>query len=166
MEDLEHLWKLRDEYRARIKLLKLQQARYGMLPTGQTIELQQAERDLEIVEAQLHTLPPSEALTKASGPDVRLAVVEYQLKGLSDTLNTAMRTIDGQLVEIRDTAIEWRAAERRARIDGQERYADELRRVTEQRGAAEERHAQELRRVWAGMLIVATVVFLVLLWRL
>lgn len=148
MEDLEYLWKLRDEYKARINLLKLQEARYGTLPTGQAIELQQAQRDLEIVEAQLHTLPPSAALTKASGPDVRLAVVEYQIKALSDTLNTAMRTIDGQLAEIRDTAIDWRATERAARVDGQQR------------------HAVELRRVWIGMLAVAVIVLLVLLWRL
>lgn len=166
MEDLEHLWKLRAGYQTRIRLLELTEARLGTLPTGQAMELLQARRDLEIVEAQLHTLPPSEALTKASGPDVRLAVVEYQLKGLSDTLNTAMRTIDGKLAEIRDTSMEWRATEHEARIEGQERYADELRRVTEQRGAAEERHAQELRRVWRAMFFVALVVLLALLWRL
>lgn len=129
MEDLEHLWKLRDGYRRRIALLTEIKAERGELSTGQTIELQQAQRDLEIVEAQIQNGPPSPRLAANSGPDVRIAVVEFQVKAFGQKLDDALASLNGQLAQIRDSAKEWREAERNARERGQAQRAEELRQL-------------------------------------
>lgn len=89
LDDVQHLWRMRDAYKDVIRVLEERKARFGGdLPTHMEIELQQAQRDKEATEAKLQLLQPSDAL----GGDARLALVEFKLNMLRDAFAEAWLT--------------------------------------------------------------------------
>ncbi|KPV52449.1 hypothetical protein SE17_15440 [Kouleothrix aurantiaca] len=164
MDDLEHFYKMRAGYQSRINLLKQRRALRGELPTAEAMELAQAERDLEILEADSRLLAPSPELVLQLGPDARLAVVEQQGKFILQKVDSALRTIDRQLAQIRDDSAEYRAAERQERHERQqqlERERQEEKRQRELEKQQEKRERMlEQRFIWTvlAMIIIAVLV--------
>ena len=75
-EELQHLLELRSAYVERIHVLEERQARRGELPTTEAIDLIQARRDLEGVEARLQTVPLSRDARQAIGRDAHTIILE------------------------------------------------------------------------------------------
>lgn len=113
-EDLRHLWDLRTSYLERIRLLEARQARRGELSSGDALELAQARRDKEAVEASLQLVPPSQEVNDAIGYDGRLAVVEYQIKALSQMFDEGMRSAKTDTSELQRVVTALRRNQHRA----------------------------------------------------
>lgn len=157
MDDLEHYYKMRDSYKTRIKLLKERKALRGELSTADALELAQAERDLEVLEADSRTLAPSPELVAQLGPDARLAVLEQQNKFIVKKVDDAFSSLNQQLAQIRDGSAEYRTAEREERREY--RALQERQRQEEKQQEKRERMLEQ-RFMWMvlAMIIIAVLV--------
>lgn len=124
--EIQHLLELREGYQARIRILQQRRARRGELSSGDALELQQAERDLELVSAQLQSTPPSPHLAELI-PEARFAVMEVQMKAMNDRLNDGLTFINMRFEEFIELQAErWRSTDE-AREKGQAQRTKELR---------------------------------------
>ena len=99
-EELQHLLTLRAAYIARIQLLEERQARRGELPSGEALELNQAQRDLEGIEARLQTVPVSREARQAIGPHAQIIILEFRVKALEDKLHDGLLSLERKLTEM------------------------------------------------------------------
>ena len=100
-EELQHLLELRSAYVERIHVLEERQARRGELPTAEAIDLIQARRDLEGVEARLQTVPLSRDARQAIGRDAHTIILEYRVKVVEDKLHDGLLTLNNAIGDVR-----------------------------------------------------------------
>ncbi len=92
---------MRAGYVERIQLLEERQARRGDLPSGDALELAQARRDLEGVEARLQTVPLSRDARQAIGHDAHTIILEYRVKVVEDKLHDGLLTLNNAIGDVR-----------------------------------------------------------------
>jgi len=92
---------MRAGYVERIQLLEERQARRGDLPSGDALELAQARRDLEGVEARLQTVPLSRDVRQAIGRDAHTIILEYRVKVVEDKLHDGLLTLNNAIGDVR-----------------------------------------------------------------
>lgn len=109
-EELQHLLTMRAGYLERIRLLEARQARRGELPSGEALELGQAQRDLEGVEARLQTVPVSREARQAIGPHAQIIILEFRVKALEDKLHDGLLSLERKLTEMQGEGQERRQA--------------------------------------------------------
>lgn len=109
-EELQHLLVMRAGYLERIHLLEARQARRGELPSGEALELGQAQRDLEGVEARLQTVPFSREARQAIGPHAQIIILEFRVKALEDKLHDGLLSLERKLTEMQGEGQERRQA--------------------------------------------------------
>ena len=101
-EELEHLLGLREKYLDRIRVLEERKAEMGpALPSSMEIELLQARRDLEAVEARMQTVPISRDLRQVIGRDAQIIVLEFRVKALEDKFHDGMLALNNTINEVR-----------------------------------------------------------------
>lgn len=98
---MQHLLAMRAGYVERIQLLEERQARRGDLPSGDALELAQARRDLEGVEARLQTVPLSRDVRQAIGHDAHTIILEYRVKVVEDKLHDGLLTLNNAIGDVR-----------------------------------------------------------------
>lgn len=98
---MQHLLAMRAGYVERIQLLEERQARRGDLPSGDALELAQARRDLEGVEARLQTVPLSRDARQAIGRDAHTIILEYRVKVVEDKLHDGLLTLNNAIGDVR-----------------------------------------------------------------
>lgn len=98
---MQHLLAMRAGYVERIQLLEERQARRGDLPSGDALELAQARRDLEGVEARLQTVPLSRDARQAIGHDAHTIILEYRVKVVEDKLHDGLLTLNNAIGDVR-----------------------------------------------------------------
>ena len=92
---------MRSGYQERIRLLEERQARRGELPSGEALELAQARRDVEAVEARLQTTPISQDVWRAIGLDAHTIILEYRVKVVEDKLHDGLLTLNNAIGDVR-----------------------------------------------------------------
>lgn len=102
---MQHLLAMRAGYVERIQLLEERQARRGDLPSGDALELAQARRDLEGVEARLQTVPLSRDVRQAIGRDAHTIILEYRVKVVEDKLNDGLLALNTAINQVRTLLI-------------------------------------------------------------
>ena len=105
-EELEHLVGLREKYLDRIRVLEERKAEMGpALPSSMEIELLQARRDLEAVEARMQTVPISRDLRQVIGRDAQIIVLEFRVKAVEDKLHDGLLALNMAINEVRGLLI-------------------------------------------------------------
>ncbi len=101
-EELEHLLTLRAKYLDRIRILEERRAEMGpAFPSSMEIELLQARRDLEAVEARMQTVPISRDLRQLIGRDAQIIVLEFRVKAIEDKLHDGMLALNSSIDQVR-----------------------------------------------------------------
>ena len=119
-EEIAHLWALRDATRRRRLVLEEQAASYGVgVPSHITIDLAQARKDEELIEAKLQTIEPSPKVAAQIGVAGRITILEHKHTMQGERVDSALLQFREQLTIIRDESREYRAAERQAREERQ-----------------------------------------------
>ena len=136
-EKLRHLLALRKATQIRIRVLEQRKAERGDLDTGQSIELQQAQEDIHILDAKLSSSGPSAQVSELV-PDAQILLLDHKLKRFSERWDDGMTFI-------------------------MHHFAQEA----EARAAGQQRTAQEQRRIWisVGLLALAVLVLTLLVVR-
>ena len=105
-EELQHLLALRTKYLDRIQILEERKAEMGpAMPSSMEIELLQARRDLEAVEARMQTVPISRDLRQVIGRDAAVIVLEYRVKAIEDKLHDGMMALNSAINQVRELLV-------------------------------------------------------------
>ena len=94
------LLKLRKSYSDRIDILELNRATMGpSWPTAQQLELEQAQRDRDLADAELHLLSPSADVRATTSDEARWLLVEWRFQVLTKQVQTALKQFERRIVE-------------------------------------------------------------------
>lgn len=105
-DDFQHVMKLREVTRDRLRVLEIQRASFGgAVPSHIEIELERARRDLAVLEARAEIIAPSDKVVNAVGPvETGALLLELRVKRLDEKLDSAIRQLMERVVDLSQTS--------------------------------------------------------------
>lgn len=102
--ELTHLWAMRDATRRRLFALEEQSAHFGPgAPAHVDVEIAQATKDLEVLNAKLQTVQLSPDVVEAVGREsAATLLLDYRLKTLGERVDAALHQIVEKLGRVSD----------------------------------------------------------------